>query len=401
MTSISINPLSHTIAMVVVVGVGFEPTYATRADLQSAAFNHSATPPDCHLHHTLYAYKNLSVLRDKKTQLICQQKSRFLTLKNTKKQHSAKNSHRKRQKTNINHYSENNRIERHGSEKKPSQPVKSILSARKASPKPPQNGYFIWGRHTVFAALANPERRVQNIYVAPESAEALQTVLQKLDLDRRRDIPSPQIIERGRLDGVGGTNERAVHQSMAAAVWPLDSPSLDDFLSELPKMSSMSDIRILILDQLSDPRNVGAIMRSAHAFGVAGVITTFRNAAEENGVLAKAACGALDCVPLIRVVNLAGGIEQLQISGFTVAGLAGDASEDVSSLTQHKRLAIILGAEGAGLRRLSRDHCDMLVRIKIESDAESLNVSNAAAIALYAANLNGLPKLVNTTKQTT
>ena len=129
-------------------------------------------------------------------------------------------------------------------------------------------------------------------------------------------------------------------------------------------------------------------MRSAQAFGVTGIITTFRNAANENGVLARAASGALDHIPLIRVVNLARAIEQIRHRGFFVAGLAGDGSTDVSSIGQHKHLAIILGAEGTGLRRLSRDHCDALVRINIDINSESLNVSNAAAVALYAASLH-------------
>jgi 23S rRNA (guanosine2251-2'-O)-methyltransferase len=186
---------------------------------------------------------------------------------------------------------------------------------------------------------------------------------------------------------------------MAAAVWPLDPPHLDDFLTGLAASQdipanpdsaspdSASPVRLLLLDQLSDPRNVGAIMRSARAFGVAGLITTFRNAADENGVLARTASGALDHVPLIRVVNLARAIEQLQDHGFLVAGLAGEGDVEVGALAAHQRLAIMLGAEGSGLRRLSRDHCDMLVRININDDAESLNVSNAAAIALYAASL--------------
>ena len=202
------------------------------------------------------------------------------------------------------------------------------------------------------------------------------------------------MIERERLDGIGGAGEKAVHQGMAAAVWPLATPYLDDFLAELTASKDIttnpdcaSPVRLLLLDQLSDPRNVGAIMRSARAFGVAGLITTFRNAAEENGVLARTASGALDHVPLIRVVNLARAIKQLQDNGFLVAGLAGEGDVEVSTLTAHQRLVIMLGAEGSGLRRLSRDYCDVLVRININDDAESLNVSNAAAIALYAASL--------------
>ena len=128
-------------------------------------------------------------------------------------------------------------------------------------------------------------------------------------------------------------------------------------------------------------------MRSARAFNVTGVITTKRNVANENGVLARAASGALDRLPLLRVVNLSRAIEQLRKNGFFVAGLSGNGNTDVSSLRQYKHLAIILGAEGNGLRRLSRDHCDMLVRININNDTDSLNVSIAAAIALYAANV--------------
>ncbi len=380
--------------MAMVVGVGFEPTYATRADLQSAAFNHSATPPDCHFYRTLFACKTAAILRDKKAQLICQQRSRLMTPKSAKKQHSAKNPHRNRQKPIPNRGDVNVGGGRHNANKRPSHHGQTATATGKTAPKPPQNGYFIWGRHAVFAALANPDRRIQQLYVAADSADALATEIGHLDPQRQNDIPTPQMIERARLDGIGGAGEKTVHQGMAAAVWPLDPPHLDDFLAGLAASQditatpdSASPVRLLLLDQLSDPRNVGAIMRSARAFGVAGLITTFRNAAEENGVLARTASGALDHIPLIRVVNLARAIEQLQDNGFLVAGLAGEGDVEVSALAAHQRLAIMLGAEGSGLRRLSRDHCDMLVRININDDAESLNVSNAAAIALYAASL--------------
>jgi 23S rRNA (guanosine2251-2'-O)-methyltransferase len=373
-----------------VVEVGFEPTYATRADLQSAAFNHSATPPDCHFHRMLFACKTTTILRDKKAQLICQQRSRLMASKSTKKQYSAKNPHRNRQKPIPNRGDVYAGGERHNASKRSSHHGQT----RKTAPKPPQNGYFIWGRHAVFAALANPDRRIQQLYVVADSADSLETEIGHLDRQRQNDIPTPQVIERERLDGIGGASEKAVHQGIAAAVWPLDPPYLDDFLAGLAASKDIttnpdcaSPVRLLLLDQLSDPRNVGAIMRSARAFGVAGLITTFRNAAEENGVLARTASGALDHVPLIRVVNLARTIEQLQDNGFLVAGLAGEGDVEVGALTAHQRLAIMLGAEGSGLRRLSRDHCDMLVRININDDAESLNVSNAAAIALYAASL--------------
>ena len=311
--------------------------------------------------------------------------------KSEKKHHSAKNPHRNRGKTNADRNLVNGGTSQNNYGRRTSNHNQMATSRGKTAPKPPQNGYLIWGRHAVFAALANPERRIQQIYVSAESNRELERALSDLDIQRRGEIPGAQILDRARLDGIGGVGEKAVHQGIAAAVWPLTAPYLDIFLDDIKDSldkKNPAPIRLLLLDQISDPRNFGAIMRSARAFGVAGVITTFRNAANENGILARAASGALDHLPLIRVVNLARTIEQIRRHGFFVAGLAGDGKTDVSSLGRHKHLAIILGAEGSGLRRLSRKHCDILVRINISGDAESLNVSNAAAVALYAASLN-------------
>jgi len=253
------------------------------------------------------------------------------------------------------------------------------------APKPPQNGYFIWGRHAVFAALTNDQRRIARIHAASDDSESvLNAHLAKLPLNRRNNLPDIQRIDHRRLDAIGGSLNKVVHQGMAAAVWPLDPPHLDDFLAT----HRNNKFRILLLDQLSDPRNVGSILRSANAFGVAAVITTFRNAVEESGTLARAACGALDNIPYLRVTNLARTIKRLQQDRICVAGLSSDGKMEVSNLAGFERLAIVLGAEGSGLRRLSRDHCDHLVRINIDICSESLNVSNAAAIALYAASLS-------------
>ena len=256
-----------------------------------------------------------------------------------------------------------------------------------AALKPPQNGYLIWGRHAVFAAIANNDRRVAQIYAASDDFEAeLQSHLCTLPPERRNNLPPIQRIDRQRLDALAGPHDKAVHQGMAAAVWPVDPPHLDDFLA----LHKNLPIRLLLLDQVSDPRNVGAIMRSARAFGVTALITTFRHAAEENGALARAASGALDHLLYLRVTNLARAIERLQQDHIKVAGLAGDGDMTVASLSGIDRLAIVLGAEGSGLRRLSRDYCDHLVRIDIDPQSDSLNVSNAAVIALYAASI--LPK---------
>ena len=236
------------------------------------------------------------------------------------------------------------------------------------------------------AALANPERRIAALYATAEAAQDMRQCIAALPEARQSELP--QIIEsdRRRLDAVhpAGDGDKAVHQGMLAAVWPLEAKDLEDCIAGLAE----GPVRLLLLDQLSDPRNVGAIMRSALALGAQAIITTHRNAPEESGALARAAAGALERVPMIRVVNLARAIERLQEDGIEIAGLAADGDSDVGSLREIERLGIVMGAEGTGLRHLTRRHCDRLVRINISEDSESLNVSIAAAIALYAARLD-------------
>jgi len=262
----------------------------------------------------------------------------------------------------------------------------AAMTGARNAPKPPPNGFFIWGRHAVLAALANLDRRIATIYVTADANPDLQDAIAALPTDRQQELPEPIITERARLENIspGEDDNKAIHQGMVAAVWPLDPPALEDVLAALGE----APVRLMMLDQLSDPRNVGAIMRSARAFGVHAIITTFRNAPEEGGILARTAVGALEYVPIVRVVNLARAIEALQSADITVAGLAGDGEMGVDALARFQRLAIVMGAEGPGLRRLTKDHCDHLVRIEMDSAADSLNVSNAAAIALYASSLN-------------
>ena len=236
------------------------------------------------------------------------------------------------------------------------------------------------------AALANPERRIAALYATAEAAQDMRQCIAALPEARQSELPQIIESERRRLDAVhpAGDGDKAVHQGMLAAVWPLEAKDLEDCIAGLAE----GPVRLLLLDQLSDPRNVGAIMRSALALGAQAIITTNRNAPEESGALARAAAGALERVPMIRVVNLARAIERLQEDGIEIAGLAADGDSDVGSLREIERLGIVMGAEGTGLRHLTRRHCDRLVRINISEDSESLNVSIAAAIALYAARLD-------------
>src|SRR5207302_4197073 len=159
---------------------------------------------------------------------------------------------------------------------------------------------------------------------------------------------------------------------------------LDEILTEAAEQAAL-----LVLDQVTDPHNVGAILRSAAAFGAAGIVTQDRHSPPESGVIAKAASGALERVPWARVVNLARALEETAEAGFWRIGLAGDADTELKNALGPKRVALVLGAEGPGLRPNTREHCDALARLPITDAVESLNVSNAATVALYAASSHG------------
>jgi 23S rRNA (guanosine2251-2'-O)-methyltransferase len=172
----------------------------------------------------------------------------------------------------------------------------------------------------------------------------------------------------------------AVHQGLAAKVHPLPDRGIEDVIAEA---EGQEQARVMILDQVTDPQNVGAILRSAAAFGALAVILTERHAAPESGALAKAASGALEHVPLIRVANLARALELLKKGGFWIAGLAAEGSQTLADAKLTGKVGLALGAEGPGLRRLTREHCDLLVRLPTGGAIDHLNVSNAAAVALY------------------
>ncbi|WP_419727812.1 23S rRNA (guanosine(2251)-2'-O)-methyltransferase RlmB [Lichenicola sp.] len=226
---------------------------------------------------------------------------------------------------------------------------------------------WLYGTHPVIAALANPQRRLRRLLLTDE-AEA--------GLAARLGGPLPLAAERtdrSRLDALLGRD--AVHQGMALLADPLATPTLDQVLQR-PGL-------ILVLDQITDPRNVGAILRSAAAFGVAAVILQDRNAPEETGTLAKAASGALEVVPVLRAVNLSRTLVALKAAGLWTVGLDAGGSRLDGASFKDRRVALVLGAEGEGLRRLTRETCDEIAGLVMPGTMESLNVSNAAAVALY------------------
>ena len=175
----------------------------------------------------------------------------------------------------------------------------------------------------------------------------------------------------------------APHQGVVVDVAPLEDVWLDELISN-PAEPAL----LLVLDQVTDPHNVGAILRSAAAFGAIGIVTQDRHSPPESGALAKAASGALERVSWARVVNLARSLEEIGAAGFWRIGLAGDAEMELREALGPKRIALVLGAEGPGLRPNTREHCDALARLPITGAVESLNVSNAAAVALYAATVS-------------
>lgn len=228
----------------------------------------------------------------------------------------------------------------------------------------------LWGRHAVAAALDNAQRKVLKAWATRETAGFMQfpsdvsvTLADVADLARLVPADAP-------------------HQGVVIEVEPLEEVWLDGLLAD-----SSDQAVLLVLDQVTDPHNVGAILRSAAAFGAIGIVTQDRHSPPESGALAKAASGALERVPWARVVNLARALDEIGEAGFWRIGLTGQAEAELKNALGPKKVALVLGAEGAGLRVNTREHCDALARLPINDAVESLNVSNAAAIALYAASV--------------
>jgi 23S rRNA (guanosine2251-2'-O)-methyltransferase len=228
----------------------------------------------------------------------------------------------------------------------------------------------IWGIHAVAAALANPARRIQRVELTDNAENRLAEAL------KQRRIPQQRVHPRD-LDRKLG--EDTVHQGVMLEVEALEALSLEAIAARVTKGHPL-----IVLDQVTDPHNVGAILRSAAVFEAAGLVMTRRNAPPLSGALAKAASGALEHVPVTLVPNLARALEELADLGLRRVGLDGEAERLLEDEDLGDRLALVMGSEGRGLRRLTRESCEALVRIGTSGAITSLNVSTAAAIALHA-----------------
>jgi 23S rRNA (guanosine2251-2'-O)-methyltransferase len=233
---------------------------------------------------------------------------------------------------------------------------------REASPDGP---VILYGWHTVAAALANPQRHIRKLMLTENAARRLADENIKLSV-------TPEIVRPTLIDQRLGPD--AVHQGLLAEADPLPSPDIDT----LPQ-----DGIVLVLDQITDPHNVGAILRSAAAFAVKAIVTTARHSPEATGVLAKSASGALELVPMVTVQNLARALNEMNDQGFLTVGLDSQGAETLGSVALRQPLALVLGAEGKGLRQLTRDTCSVVARLDMPGEIKSLNVSNAAVLALY------------------
>ena len=330
-----------------VVGVGFEPTYAMRADLQSAAFNHSATPPGASCALNSGAQKRI-FLR------LCQQ---LYLLFSYSYAHICAMKHRK--------------------------PQKPYHKPKKMEPKKKGFRANFFGWHACTEVWLNPKRQINSVFLTESNKatfEELYHKAKKAGLKR----PEPQIIEKDVFEQ--SFPKGTTHQGIAIQAGPLPEYSVQDLIG-LCHGDTKHDVAtktILVLDQVTDPHNVGAILRSACALGAVGVVMQSKHAPELNGTLAKIACGATEHIPVAFETNLSRALETLQEAHFHVVGLDEHSDQHFRDLPPMERAVLILGAEGSGMRRLIKEKCDFNVTLPTFLPIASLNVSNAAAISLYA-----------------
>lgn len=271
-------------------------------------------------------------------------------------------------------------------------PARPHPSRRAKAPAQASDGsgpFWLFGIHPVLTAAANPARACRRLLMSPEAEARVGPRLRAaLDSRARAGAAAWSRIEAAAREEIDRLlPPESVHQGLAALVEPLEQPDLTEVLDlaraqAVPERAAPRPV-LVVLDQVTDPHNAGAILRSAAAFGARAVIAPKRHAAPETGTLAKAASGALDIVPYVKVANLARALEDIKAAEFWILGLADEAERTLGEADPGGPVALVLGAEGPGLRRLTRESCDLLARLPTRPPIEALNVSNAAAVALY------------------
>lgn len=247
---------------------------------------------------------------------------------------------------------------------------------RPSGPPTPRHGGATWlhGAHAVLAAVANPCRCCHRLMALPEAVDRLAAAVAAAPRSR----PPVETVDRAALRSVLAAD--AVHQGMAVLVDPLPTIAIDEVLAADDNTTAGA---VVVLDQVSDPRNLGAVLRAAAAFAATAVVVQDRHSPPAAGALAKAASGALETVPLVRVGNIARTLRTAQAAGYWCVGFDPSATTSLAEADLSGRLILVFGSEGRGLRRLVRDTCDTTVRIPIAPSVDSLNVATAVAIALY------------------
>lgn len=241
-------------------------------------------------------------------------------------------------------------------------------------PKRQQNSIFwVYGYHATVAALRNINRRKNELLL---TTDAQKKIIQEKDLNILSEIKQ-KILTRVEIDNLVGKNIN--HQGICLSVEKIQKKTIKEFISEQDENNST----LVLLDQLEDSQNVGAIFRSALAFNINGIILTENQSVNENGFIAKSACGGLDKVPFTYISNLSSAIKTLKENGYWVYGLDGKAKKLISEIDFPKKTVLVLGSESDGMRKITASLCDELVKIKISDELESLNVSNTAAVAFY------------------
>lgn len=230
---------------------------------------------------------------------------------------------------------------------------------------------ILYGRHAVLCALANPKRKINKILCIKENVEEIRKVTKIV----------PQVVEKKEIDKLFSAD--AVHQGFALFCNRLEDYTLEEVIDMAKEKEKC---HILILDQVTDPQNVGAIIRSAVAFNTLALIIQDKNSPQESGAMVKAAAGMIEYLPVVRVTNLSRAIEKLKDEGFWTVGMDGYAKTTIDKLEKPLKTAIIMGSEGKGMRRLVEENCDISVKLPMSPLTESLNVATAAAIALYEIN---------------